>query len=111
MPVMDTLTVFIHRLRRGQSPFVGGKDHTTHHLAYLGLSDRQVFYALAGLTIVCNAAMVMVYEFYSYITPIVTFIILMSLVVLFLLIQFVYLQAKPAAVSTPEKLEPLKVKA
>ena len=27
---------------RRQSPFVGGRDHITHHLAYLGLKDNYV---------------------------------------------------------------------
>lgn len=40
----DTLTVVINRLRKGQSPMVGGKDHTTHHLVYSGLKDKQVWY-------------------------------------------------------------------
>lgn len=40
---VDTLTVVINRLKRGQSPMVGGKDHTTHHLVYAGLNDRQVW--------------------------------------------------------------------
>lgn len=42
LPITDTTTVFIRRIARGQSPFVGGRDHTTHHLAFLGLSDRAV---------------------------------------------------------------------
>jgi UDP-GlcNAc:undecaprenyl-phosphate/decaprenyl-phosphate GlcNAc-1-phosphate transferase len=42
LPIIDTTTVFYKRLARGQSPFVGGRDHTTHHLSYIGLSDRQV---------------------------------------------------------------------
>lgn len=37
IPIIDTSTVFIRRLARGQSPFKGGVDHTTHHFAYLGL--------------------------------------------------------------------------
>lgn len=41
---VDSLTVTINRLRKGTSPMVGGKDHTTHHLVYSGLSDRQVWY-------------------------------------------------------------------
>ncbi len=41
---VDTLTVVINRLKKGQSPMVGGKDHTTHHLVYSGLSDRKVWY-------------------------------------------------------------------
>jgi len=42
VPLIDTITVTFRRLMRKQSPFVGGKDHITHHLAYLGLTDRQV---------------------------------------------------------------------
>jgi UDP-GlcNAc:undecaprenyl-phosphate GlcNAc-1-phosphate transferase len=41
---VDTLTVVINRLKKGQSPMVGGKDHTTHHLVYSGLNDRQVWH-------------------------------------------------------------------
>ncbi len=41
---VDTLTVVINRLKKGQSPMVGGKDHTTHHLVYSGLTDRKVWY-------------------------------------------------------------------
>ena len=39
----DTLTVVINRLKRGISPMVGGKDHTTHHLVYRGFSDLRVW--------------------------------------------------------------------
>lgn len=42
LPITDTTTVFYKRIARGQSPFVGGADHTTHHLSYIGLSVRQV---------------------------------------------------------------------
>jgi UDP-GlcNAc:undecaprenyl-phosphate GlcNAc-1-phosphate transferase len=50
----DTLTVVINRLRRGQSPMVGGKDHTTHHLVYAGLKDRQVWYLFTGISILAS---------------------------------------------------------
>jgi UDP-GlcNAc:undecaprenyl-phosphate/decaprenyl-phosphate GlcNAc-1-phosphate transferase len=52
IPLADTLSVVINRIRRGQSPFVGGKDHTTHHLSYLGLSDSQVALAFCGISLV-----------------------------------------------------------
>jgi UDP-GlcNAc:undecaprenyl-phosphate GlcNAc-1-phosphate transferase len=51
MPIIDTTIVVINRISRGQSPFVGGKDHTTHSLAYLGLSDRQVALIFAGISV------------------------------------------------------------
>lgn len=51
LPITDTITVFYKRIRRGQSPFVGGRDHTTHHLSYIGLSVKQIdlIFALLGL--------------------------------------------------------------
>jgi len=49
LPIVDTTTVTINRMARGRSPFVGGKDHTTHHLSYAGLSDAQVALTFAGL--------------------------------------------------------------
>ncbi len=52
VPLIDTITVTIRRLMRKQSPFVGGKDHITHHLAYLGLSDRQVAAVLIGVSLI-----------------------------------------------------------
>jgi UDP-GlcNAc:undecaprenyl-phosphate/decaprenyl-phosphate GlcNAc-1-phosphate transferase len=42
LPIIDTTTVFYKRIARGQSPFIGGKDHTTHHLSYLGFTDQHV---------------------------------------------------------------------
>lgn len=51
VPIVDTTFVTIRRLKRGQSPMIGGKDHTTHTLSYKGLSDRQVavVFILLGL--------------------------------------------------------------
>src|SRR5258706_10403013 len=48
VPIVDTTTVFINRILRKQSPFVGGKDHTTHSPAYIGFSERHV-----ALTFIC----------------------------------------------------------
>jgi UDP-GlcNAc:undecaprenyl-phosphate/decaprenyl-phosphate GlcNAc-1-phosphate transferase len=42
VPLIDTMTVTARRLLRRQSPFIGGRDHITHHLAYLGISDKAV---------------------------------------------------------------------
>jgi UDP-GlcNAc:undecaprenyl-phosphate GlcNAc-1-phosphate transferase len=51
LPIIDTTCVVINRLSQGKSPFIGGKDHTTHSLAYLGLSDRQVAMVFCGLAL------------------------------------------------------------
>lgn len=52
IPFADTFSVVVNRLRRRQSPFIGGKDHTTHHLSYLGLSDSQVAIAFCGISVI-----------------------------------------------------------
>lgn len=49
IPIIDTTTVTLRRILKGESPFVGGKDHITHHLAYLGLKEKHVVFIL-GLT-------------------------------------------------------------
>ena len=51
VPLIDTLTVSIRRLMRKQSPFVGGKDHTTHHLVFFGFSERQAALILLGISL------------------------------------------------------------
>ncbi len=55
VPISDTTTVTINRLSRGDSPFVGGKDHTTHHLSYAGLAEQSVALLLAGIGILSAA--------------------------------------------------------
>ena len=43
-PCIDTITVVINRIKNKTSPFVGGKDHTTHHLFFAGYTERKIFY-------------------------------------------------------------------
>lgn len=42
LPLTDTITVIVNRMRQGMSPFVGGKDHTTHHLFFRGLTEKRI---------------------------------------------------------------------
>jgi UDP-GlcNAc:undecaprenyl-phosphate GlcNAc-1-phosphate transferase len=56
LPIIDTTVVFTNRLLRGTSPFVGGKDHTTHHFFYLGLSEPRIamlYSAYSGISLLC----------------------------------------------------------
>lgn len=59
LPLTDTITVTINRIKHGQSPFVGGKDHTTHHLFFKGITEKRIailFFAigLVGLSLALN---------------------------------------------------------
>jgi UDP-GlcNAc:undecaprenyl-phosphate/decaprenyl-phosphate GlcNAc-1-phosphate transferase len=53
LPIIDTTVVFTNRILKGTSPFVGGKDHTTHHLFYLGLNEPQIAFLYAAYSGVC----------------------------------------------------------
>lgn len=50
--ITDTTTVTINRIIAGGSPFVGGKDHTTHFLCKRGFSERQVFFILFIISVI-----------------------------------------------------------
>ena len=54
LPILDTTTVVIDRLRRGVSPFEGGLDHLSHRLRRKGMSVRQAvstLYLLESISI------------------------------------------------------------
>ena len=58
LPLIDTTTVVINRLLRGQSPMVGGKDHTTHSLSHIGLSDKQIAFIFGIISLVFSGMVV-----------------------------------------------------
>jgi UDP-GlcNAc:undecaprenyl-phosphate GlcNAc-1-phosphate transferase len=63
IPLTDTLTVSVNRMLDGKSPFVGGKDHTTHFLYYLGLSEHMVAFTTLILGILSSLCAILI--FYS----------------------------------------------
>lgn len=42
LPIADTTLVTINRILHRRSPFVGGRDHSTHNFSYLGMRDNFV---------------------------------------------------------------------
>ncbi len=61
IPLIDTITVTIRRLLRKQSPFVGGRDHTTHHLVYFGFTEKQVAILLTLINIISMSIVVIIF--------------------------------------------------
>ena len=49
IPILDTALVTVTRILAGRSPAQGGRDHTTHRLVAMGLSERQAALVLFGL--------------------------------------------------------------
>ena len=90
VPLIDTATVFIRRLARKQSPFVGGKDHTTHHLAYLGLSDRQVASVLLMLSLLSVAFVYYLHSLFNQWKNIYTIFGFAYFLIVFIITQVLY---------------------
>ena len=62
VPIMDTSFVTFARLHRGSSPFVGGKDHLTHHLAHIGIQEQMVPVTLGVISIISGMLAIFVYK-------------------------------------------------
>ncbi len=111
LPIIDTLTVSIRRIARGQSPFVGGRDHTTHNLAVWGMKDYQVGIAFAVVSVISAFLAVWIFN-NMMIQPIgCTLLALTYFLLLFGGIQMVYqVNEKKAAgvsVKTSPKIKPM----
>lgn len=50
IPIIDTTIVTFKRIGRGSSPFVGGKDHITHHFVFYALTDRSTVILLSSIS-------------------------------------------------------------
>ena len=102
--IIDTTTVVIRRIAGGRSPFQGGKDHITHHLAYLGLTETNVvlaFSLLSFLTIVANYYIV---KYFNQITATDVIIMIVGIVVLFFIVQYFYQKGKKKHILKEEQL-------
>jgi UDP-GlcNAc:undecaprenyl-phosphate GlcNAc-1-phosphate transferase len=44
LPILDTTVVVVNRIRNGRSPLEGGRDHLSHRLSIIGLSNRKILY-------------------------------------------------------------------
>jgi UDP-GlcNAc:undecaprenyl-phosphate GlcNAc-1-phosphate transferase len=63
VPILDTCIAVFSRLRRGISPFTGGKDHLSHRLMRKGLSKRNTSYCLWAMQASFVAIALVVYSF------------------------------------------------
>ena len=93
VPIMDTVTVFLRRLLRKKSPFVGGRDHIAHHLVYCGFSEQQVAVVLFFLSIVFGIlALSFFFEKYPFNLTLLgwSFVLLNIFLLVFFVLQILY---------------------
>ena len=55
IPIFDTTLVTVARILSGRSPAVGGRDHSSHRLVAIGLSERSAVFLLWGLAAIGGA--------------------------------------------------------
>ena len=93
IPLLDTVLVTVTRLWRNQSPAVGGKDHSTHRLARLGLDGWQTLTTVLVLAAASGLAGFFMVGSPSVIYP------MFGLYLVTLLLVGVWLSRVPVAVS------------
>lgn len=91
IPIIDTSTVTINRMLNKKSPFVGGKDHTTHFFYYLGLSERKIaiMYFFINILAVCLGVIILNYN-----TIFIRYISLFSLIYGIFALLFFYINTR-----------------
>ncbi len=90
VPILDTVTVFIRRIARGKSPFVGGKDHISHHFVYAGLSDSQVMYLFGGWSLFSALLTAFLIHSFNQLNETIVIAVFSYFILLFIAVQFFY---------------------
>jgi len=62
VPLYDTITVVIIRLRQGRSPFEGDKNHFSHRLVELGMTKGQAVLTIYLTTATCGLAGLLLHQ-------------------------------------------------
>jgi UDP-GlcNAc:undecaprenyl-phosphate GlcNAc-1-phosphate transferase len=60
LPILDTSLVIIVRLAEGRPIWQGGRDHISHRLVYIGLSEREAVGALLALAAACAGVAIVI---------------------------------------------------
>ena len=103
IPIFDTTFVTVVRLLSGRSPAVGGRDHSSHRLVAMGLSERNavaVLWSLALIGGVIGLTLRNATQGLS-LVPALAFMAAMSVFAIFLARVHVYDDQKPPATITP----------
>lgn len=88
IPIIDTITVIYYRLKNNKNPFVGGTDHTTHHLVFSGISNQKILLYI----IVNNFAifLLLIYNLKNSLSLICNLISVVYIILIFFVIQIKY---------------------
>ena len=62
VPLYDSVTVVLIRLRAGRSPFVGDKSHFSHRLVDLGMSEPRAVWTIYLATAACGLGALLLHQ-------------------------------------------------
>jgi UDP-GlcNAc:undecaprenyl-phosphate GlcNAc-1-phosphate transferase len=93
LPLTDTITVVINRMIKGNSPFIGGKDHTTHHLFFKGVTEKRIAILYLSLSLIGTVLAYKLVLTYSY----TLFWISISYIILVFLALYINTKVKKSA--------------
>ncbi len=87
VPIFDTMFVMIIRQLQGRRIFEGGKDHTSHHLVTLGLSQKKTILLLYTISLIFGLIGILYSRLNIFIVSIIAFlgIVVLMFLGLFLL--------------------------
>jgi UDP-GlcNAc:undecaprenyl-phosphate GlcNAc-1-phosphate transferase len=82
IPIFDTTFVTVTRLLTGRRVSEGGRDHTSHRLVGLGITERQVLAILYGLSVLSGVLALLSYQYGLTYTLALLALLLVALVLL-----------------------------
>jgi UDP-GlcNAc:undecaprenyl-phosphate GlcNAc-1-phosphate transferase len=103
IPIMDTTLVTIRRILSGRRIDQGGRDHTSHRLVALGLSERKAVLLLYGISAIWGVAIFLLYR-----ADATTVLLLLLLLTIFSVIFTMYLSSVRVYSESEEKLAYLR---
>ncbi len=87
VPIYDTLSVVVIRIRSGKSPFEGDKNHYSHRLVRLGMSRIHAVRTIYLTTFCCGLGAMLLYEI-SFFGAIIVLTMIVSMLSLIANIEF-----------------------
>jgi UDP-GlcNAc:undecaprenyl-phosphate GlcNAc-1-phosphate transferase len=97
IPIFDTAFVTATRVLAGRSIAVGGRDHTSHRLVAVGLSERKAVVLLATISAAAGGVALLSYQ-----AGMSQTVVLLALLVIGLVLLGIYL-SRARVVATPEQ--------
>jgi UDP-GlcNAc:undecaprenyl-phosphate/decaprenyl-phosphate GlcNAc-1-phosphate transferase len=103
IPIMDTTLVTVRRILSGRRIDQGGRDHTSHRLVALGLSERQAVLLLYLISAIWGLVIFLLYG-----SDTTTVLLLIGMLTIFSVIFTMYLSSVRVYSETEEKLAYLR---